>query len=358
MWKIFFILFLINYCKLSALPSDQTYCERAVDGLRWHQKHSFCNYLTEKRLQEILPIVKEIIDLERSYYDDYYQVIVGQNSNFIAYQVLLKELYKITRKQEFSNFEFLRPLNHPSLETNLEQFFVNHPDLLRLEEFQQFYKDYPELTQLRVIDEEYQRAWESIPYEKRKIFTEVKLDNTPDIAFQLVSGSLTLETMAPMDSALDVFARGKGMAFDDEMTDQICQLIVQAARFEGVDDPELESKLAKLVALSPQSQEGILMQVFIPKKQAQSVMYIAWGGGFLNKKATENIQKYFAEMEQSRESTDFNMHKPDQVRLLAGAISPDSVIIKRHTLVDPEKLLRYKDSCASFWEELVKEKTE
>jgi hypothetical protein len=336
--KPFIVILLGSFLSsLFALPSKEIYCERVTSGLRWHRENSFCNHLTEKRIKEIHPILEEAYDLECKNSKDYYQIIVGQNSCFLAYQILLKELYKITRNQDFVNFEFLRPLDATFLESNLEKFFKKHPALLHSEEIWDLLKS--------PFDKKKEEGWDRI---------KTDLDNNPNISNQLISGSFTLETFAPMDSALDVFSRGSGMAGENWVPKEISLLIAIAAEHEGVHDPNLISKLKKLITLSPVSQEGILIQIFIPKDYAPNVMYIAWGGGLVNKEATKDIKKYYNTLEQLRSLENFNTSYPYQVRLLAGALSPDKIKIKRHTLVNPQELFDYETLVSNFWKNLIK----
>lgn len=328
------LLMLVSSFKSYSLPSEEVFIQRVVQGLNWHRDNSFCEHLTEDRMNEISSIIKEVFSLECTYQDEYFQVIVGQNSCFVAYQILLKELYKLTRGEGFSNFEFLRPLDTLYLEQNLEQFLINHPDLLNIEEVFKILKELPE--------EEATEKW-----------VKIECDTTPKISSQLISGSLTLETMTPMDSALDVFIRGRGMAGEEWVPEKIPQLITEVAKSEGIEDSDLEKKLIELITKAPKTTEGILMQIFIPKNLAHNMMYIAWGGGFLDEKSSENIDKYYTELEQLRESADFSIRTPSQVRLLAGALNPQEVIIKRYTLIGSDELADFEILAHNFWKALL-----
>ncbi len=150
-------------------------------------------HLTEEKLTQMTPLFQELIQKERELSHTHYQVVTAQDSNFLAYQLILKGLYQSLYNENFDAYEFLRPYHDPELTTNLEQFLGDHPDLI-------------EIGKVYSIEEELDEE----VYEEYK--TTKESDSLPTIRRQLISASLTLETWSPFDSALHVLAHGSGMS--------------------------------------------------------------------------------------------------------------------------------------------------
>lgn len=335
MCKKFKHLFIIFYTtlicfgsQLTALPSTELYWERVAEGLRWHREHSGCAYLTEDRLSNIEPIVNAISEKEKEFQETHYQVLTAQDSKFIAYQVILKELYKLKYDQNFDDYEFLRPYNDPEARKDLWQFLSEHPDLIEVERLE---KESEGLDK----DESY------------KFWKNVENDTHPEISKQLISASLTLETMSPLDSAQFVFASGSGMSQRGEFK-SLAKFLIDAFAAEEIHSEQVEEVINELFEKAPLSKEGIVLQIFIPKEEMYSLAYVSYGGGFLKREETSDFEYYFISHEMKRDSAGFIPNDNDQVRVLAGGLDPSTIKIFRYSTVSDDRIKAY--------EELVRQK--
>ncbi len=335
---------LVISATLFALPTDEVYIERVLTGLRfhrdlnrmpgfsdlvrfpelhWHIKEMGGEHLTEEKLTQMTPLFKELIQKERELSGTHYQVITAQDAHFLAYQIILKELYRALYKEDFQAFEFIRPYRDPELASHLEQFLSDHSDLV---EIGKIYSTEEELDE--EVYEEYKATKES--------------DSLPTIRRQLISASLTLETWSPFDSALHVLAHGAGMCQKAE-NEILKELLTHAFALEGLEGESIEACLETLIDRAPRSREGVVLQIFIPKKEVSRLTFVAHPGGFVKENETEAIHTYFGEHEKERDSEVFDSMQNDQVRLLAGLLKPENVQIFRYTTVEQEVIQDYTD---------------
>lgn len=309
-----------------ALPSSEVYWERVANGLRWHRDEDCCLHLTEDKILQIEPIVKVLSQREAELKNDYYQVITGQDSRFLAYQIILKEFYKLKYGQSFDEYEFLRPYNDPELRNDLSQFFSEHPDLLDADRLM---AETENMNCDQLIE-----FWEN-----------VENDTYPEITRQLISASLTLETTVTLDSAQFVFANGSGMCGMDDWS-SITTYLQDAFLLEGIDSKKAGKFINEVLERAPFSKEGILMQIFVPKDFMKDLGYVSFGGGFVKKVETDSIEIYFSDHEAKRDSIDFNTMENDQVRLLVGNLDPTKVKIFRYSMVDDEVIKAFEEFVA------------
>lgn len=308
--------------KALALPSESLFCERAIEGLRWHKAHSFCHHLTEEKLRQIQPIIRSVLQKEKDLHRDYYQVITGQDSSFLAYQIILKELYRLKYNKTFKDYEFFRPYKSPKLKRNVRQFLLEHPDLTSLD---------------RVI----QNSLGLTGKRSEEYWCNIDSDTKPEIRKQLISASLTLETMSSEDSALYVFACKRGVCQPGDKA-ALLYFLKEAFALEGYQSKQIESLLSRLLQMAPTSSEGMLMQIFVPKTCVSKVLYVANTGGFVKQNETKDIHGYFKNYEALRDSRQFDKTKANQVRILAGALDPEEVKIFRHTTIDKNAIKNYE----------------
>lgn len=321
--KFWCVCSLLLQISLHALPPVELYCERVAEGLRWHREHNLFGHLTDERIDQIQPLMKAITEKEVELHEKYYQFVTGLDSKFLAYQIILKEFYKIKYNESFNDFEFMRSYKDPNLANDLWMFLGEHPDLITLEELAKNPAT-PEGDEAPAIMLE--------GYEN---------DTVPEIRQQLISASLTMETKTTLDSAQFVFAQGAGMSKQGD--EELLKYIVEAFSLEHVNTEQLENRLKTLIEKAPRSREGMILQIFVPKDEAENIFYVAYGGGILKQDETANKEVYFIEHEMKRDNLDFESEKNDQVRLLAGNLTPLNVKIFRYTTISQQEIEAYEE---------------
>lgn len=332
--NLLFMTFLLLNTHLIALPPAEVYWERVASGLEWHKTENYCPYLTEEKLSQIEPIIKAIHTKEHELHRDYYQVVTSLDSRFLAYQIILKEFYKLQYQLSFDDYEFLRPYKDPEIIKDLPTFFAKYPDLLE--------------------GRRLQRKAERLKKKQQEAFwAGVKNDTHPEIMKQLISASLTLETMTSLDSALHVFAQGAGITQKADVH-ALSRFILDAFSLEGLNSDGVVSCIHELLTNAPSSNEGIILQIFIPKNYMTEIAYVSFGGGFVKRKKTKNLQKYFFRHEQKRDAKDFDTEKNDQVRILAGGLDPEKVKIFRYSTIDEAAIQAYQELVRSKLTSLIR----
>lgn len=320
----FFLASTIFTVALSALPLEEIYVERVTHALHslyynpWAQNEAE----VRDRLERIQPLIPRIYQKEAELQSGYYQVLTAQDSKFLAYQIILKELYRALFRHSFDEYEFLRPHRDPEIETDLSQFLSAHPDLAEVDQLAQESED--------LDDEAEEEFW-----------ARIESDTHPAISRQLISASFTLETSTPLDSALFVFAGGANLSGEIEGR-VISQYLLDAFALEGLHSREIEECIGSLVECSPTSREGILLQFFLPKEEVSKFLYVSYGGGFVKREETDKIHETFLAHERKREWEKFDPEENDQVRILAGALDPFSVKIFRYSTIDPLLIQEYE----------------
>lgn len=287
--------------------------------------------LTEERLSELQPLLLKILTKEKELSSNYYQVITGQNSLFLGYQIFLKELNAITTGRSFVDYEFLR--DEEIKYSHLGEFFDIYPDLLKLHE--------------RIKD------WSG----GKIVLTDFLKAHLHEINNALISASLTLETCSVAESAHHVFVTGFGMGGKKERETFIKQKMAEALEKRGIPASLYEYYVDQWIEMLPQSEEGILIQIFISKKFADQMMYVSFPLGMWLPE-TRNLKRFFTEFNQSRHSDNFDLYKPIQVRILADTLHPQRAKVFQYTTIDPEVIQNYRMYIRNCLEELFLSKTE
>lgn len=331
--NVCFFICMLFFSSLEALPSEEMFYKRVVSGLKSYQFKIRRNDFTERHLKAFEPLIKSIIRRERELEKTHYQFVTSQDSIFIAYQVILKEWYKIKCQKKFDDYEFLRPYNHCNYEQNLHRFLSLHPDLSQLN---------------RVI----QKSLGMTGRQSDAYWASVHSDALPAVSKQLISASFTLESTPSLDSALYVFATKKGVC-QESSYDSIFDLLMEVFHSEKKFTPSVKNALYALIKKAPISKEGVIMQIFVPKNEVSNVVYIANTGGFVRQNETRNIHKHIELFQRKRESVHFDAKSTDQVRILGGALSPDKAKIYRYSTVDERAIRAYEVLVRNFFEKNI-----
>lgn len=284
-------------------------------GIRMSQKSSLDDI---ENLKQILKLCLNVRENEAKY-PDYYQFVTAQTSQYNAYQVIAKELYQMNTKQMREDFEFLR-YPSSSLISHFDEFFIKYPQLLA-------------------------NADNTIDGSNFLIDTDIN----PEIGSQLISANPSLETHSPYDSAMWIFMEGKGAmrAFPffkaqippekECFKSHLRQLFVAA----GIFQEKIEPYLDLLVENAPQTPEGIISQIFIPKQRIREFAYVSLPCGFYDAKSSNEIDKTISDFQLDRMQETYS-YENLQFRLLAGKLFDDEVRIFRYSLIPIEEQNAYR----------------
>lgn len=266
-----------------------------------------------EQVKKILKLALEIRQKEDKY-PNYYSLITAQTSHYFAYQVIAKELYQRLSKQKRENFEFLR---YPGsyLTSSLDDFFHLYPHMM-----------------IREFDD---------------ILTET--DVNPEVGRQILSTNLSLETHHAYDSALWIFLEGKGAArlgLHGEVEIPSAGECFKSHLFElfgsaGITKEQITPYIGALIAKAPVMNEGIINQIFIPKKRIKEFAYVSFSAGFLNAELNQDIDATIAAFQSDRMQEDPSNDNL-QFRVLAGKLFDDDVLIFRYSLISEKDQKDYQ----------------
>jgi hypothetical protein len=369
-----FALFLIAYISTSYTTElslqEEAYLAHIQEGMqRYHDEGEF-DYLTEEQISSYFPMFLSMYRKEKELSSEYYQAVTGMPPRFLAFQMILKELYRLIDRIELEDYEFLRAKFNDF--KHLNEFFVTYPDLLRWNELIQpcykIYDKYQLLDQdghmprdiLDTIEEPLksiiQKEIDEIQplLDKQKTFIS---DTDSIVSDHLISASFSMETSSPMDSAHYVFITGSGMSSDKEKDNFIYDKLMPFAGSVNMSEESFKALLEDLVSRCPFSREGILMQIFIPKEKAKEMMFVALAGGFLADQqylnlihdgyaatsGSEDLEKFYNYFEYIRLTENFDIDENYQLRLLADCLRSDETKIFRYTTIPQEQLDTYQD---------------
>jgi|688.fasta_scaffold204452_2 hypothetical protein len=268
-------------------------------------------YLTDARKQEILDLCVKIRIRELENVDQY-QVVTAQDSLFFAYQVIAKTLHAALHGEGCQDFEFLRCPHH-TLISNPEDLFAEYPALSKMEE------------------------------------NGITSDLQPDISRHLISCSLALETSTPADSALFVFLFGKGISEwsstreEDAYSKKFERHLEELFECMGLARDSYAPFLSLLISAAPRTEEGIINQIFLPKENIQSHLYFAKSGGFFHPKQNRDVHETIKQFHHERLTSNLDMKKNLQARILTGSLSNRGVKIYRYTLIPEQEQEAYKN---------------
>lgn len=272
----------------------------------------------ECRRQEILNLMVQVRvkELEKC---DLYQFVNAQDSRFFAYQVIAKCLYEMQACTAVDDFEFLR-FPHGGLQQSAAEFFKKFPRLHRKDSDKMF-------------------------------------DLEPEISRQVLSGSLSMETNTPRDSAFYVFMHGKGVSHffnphEDLFERHIAELFESAGFPQSVYGPYLR----QLIGCAPKTNEGIINQIFLPKCTIEKYLYFASTGGPLHSEQNQNIHETIAQFQKERLCCDFDREKNIQARLFVGSLFDGQVKIYRYTLIPEQEQIAYKKLVRETLQKMICEK--
>lgn len=319
--NLFLILFVLftsqnsNICCAETKADDQIISQVCdynlyVEELLIQLKSKFCFLEDLKRREDIAKLLIQIRFKELEY-SNKYQFVTAQDSRYFAYQVIAKELYETLNGKSYQNFEFLR---YPcvDLTRNPEDFFKKYPFLK---------------NKSKEIDPDY-------------------FDALPEISYQLLSASFSIDTYVPADSALFVFLYGKGISewfntkeehlYQEKFSQNISAIFDSA----GIEKRTYQPYLRQLIDMAPKTNEGIINQIFLPIENIGDYLYIASSCGFLSTKNTD-IHQTIAHFQKVR-FDNFVLKENMQVRLVIGSLFDKNVNIYRYTLIPKSEQESYK----------------
>jgi len=293
--------------RISHIHGYKAYLEDVLN----HLQHNFNSLTNAKKHEEILQLIVQIRLKELEHLNKY-QFVSAQDSRYFAYQVIAKELYEAINGENFQDFEFLRyPSN--TLAKNQEEFFKMYPFLKN-----KTYRTNPD-----------------------------HFDGLPEISYQLLSASFSIDIFVPADSALFVFLYGKGIAewanTKDEYRyhEKFIQNVSAIFDSAGINKKMYQPYLKQLIKAAPRTNEGIINQIFLPPENIEDYLYVSSSCGFLNIEKNNNIHQTIASFQKSR-FTLFNLKENIQVRLIMGSLFDKNVNIYRYTLIPKKEQESYK----------------
>ncbi len=240
-----------------------------------------------------------------------YQFVSSQDSRYFAYQVIAKEVYNALNESNFKNLKFLRyPTN--TLAKTPDEFFALYPI-----------------------------------FKISNTSTAECFDALPDVSYQLLSASFSIDTYVPADSALFVFLSGKGISqwFNTKEESLYHETFIQnvSAIFDnaGINQKQYQPYLESLINASPRTNEGIINQIFIPRENISNYLYVATPGGFFNVERNIDIDQTIEDFQKMR-FTNFILKKNFQVRIIAGSLFDEDVTIYRYTLIPKNEQKSYR----------------
>lgn len=208
------------------------------------EKGAFLGRFTQPNLNEadkkLLVQVKERV----KFHTNYYQIVTSQNARFIAFQILIKELYKQTHgNPQLKGYKFIRYPN-PTLPKRVDEFFGQY----------------------------------GLPLS----------DHEEHIRSQITSNSFSIEQTLEGDNegetTLEFYLRGKGV--EDV---NLLEALRLPFHLEGYDIDNFSKEIEEYVAQFPPSSHGMLIQTFFHKDYPlDEAVYIAHNEGkvcycYLNK---------------------------------------------------------------------------
>jgi hypothetical protein len=314
-------------------------------GLKSLEENEFCHHLKDlDRKNEILTLLLEVRKQEEQY-SDFYQVVTAQDSQFFAYQVIAKELYKKIEGKEIPDFEFLR---YPNIELidNRKDLFSHFPSLnISKEALEKLYKVF--------------EAKEESP-EHQEGKQEVN-DILPEVSRQLLSVNFSLETCIPLDSALFVFIKGRGVVegcigqSDAEYKSKFVAHIEEIFHSAGIKQEAYKPYLESLVQAAPMTKEGIINQIFLPKEKMKDFLYLSMSAGYLHDAKDEKIHEVIAAFQEERLRDDFPIDRNFQARVIVGSLFNEEVKIFRHTLIPQEEQEAYQSFVETTIDHIIRE---
>lgn len=265
---------------------------------------------------QLREIFSTIFRKEKTLADEYYQILSGQSINFLFYQIFLKEFYQLLEDGELVDYEFLREKNDRRYK-NIDEFFENFPALLNLEDLLRNDAKDPFLLLNAYIN-----------------------DRMPEISSKIISGSLTMETNAPGESALYFFM--KKNTEDEKELFFIRELIENVFKKYKIPSKAYKGYIDSWIKHRPKSPYGMLLQIFISKNKINDAAYRSFPLG-LKLPTPQGITKFFDEVYSSRCSLDFDCKTPLQLRLLTDALEPDNCRIYRYTTISAQEIKEFSD---------------
>jgi hypothetical protein len=310
-----FISILFTSYAFSISDEESIYLARIEEGIRYNRTNPYKPYttLTDEKIISLNPLFLDIFRKEKELAKDYYQVITGQNSIFLCYQIILKELHQILENKKFTHYEFLRDSLEKKYQ-NLSEFFSVHPNLLKFDEL---------IKQLENND--------------RVDINNFVEEDIPEMSERLISASLTMETCTFLESAQYIFANGSGLGKFAENKEYLNKLITAVFDRRGIPSAIYEPYINEWMEMLPKSDEGIIVQIFIHKTFVDDLLYVSFPKG-LRLTETNDLITFFHNFNKSRLTRDFDIFACTQARVLIDALSPENAQIFRYSVIDPEKI--------------------
>lgn len=293
--------------------------------------------VAEGKIYRLLNIADQVRENELAQ-GDMFQVLTGQDSYYLAYQIILEEFYAHERGFRSEDFTFLRGWNS-SLPTDATLFLQDHPTLLI--DFREAYHDYvinkvQETTSLLFFDFLYE-AYNATPSD---------LDFNPAISSELLSASPGLATAIKKDCAAYVLSSGYGVVTgSNSQEDRVAKVgnqILSVLAQEGYASEKLSQTVMNLVKATPTTEEGLLIQLFFSKETAAQRLYPSLMLGFYDYSYNGDLELFFETYKSKSLDPAFNRKENFQVRVLAGALDPNHVKIKRYSTLNEEQIEAFR----------------
>lgn len=168
-----------------------------------------------------------------------------------------------------------------------------------------------------------------------------------------------METFVPLDSALFVFCVGQSVSLatgsksEEEYRHKLKDILCEVFSHLCFSEEKLKNCIDSLIELAPHTTQGIINQIFIPKANASSHLYLSFGGGIRHPVYDENFEESCSEFQRDRERESFRTFRNFQARLLVGFLFADPQIkIFRYTLIPEKTQKEYETLVAETLDEL------
>jgi hypothetical protein len=301
--------------------------------------------IDERTVLQTLGIASKIRATQESH-PNHYSFLVGQSIQFLAFQIISKELTEAVTGKIFKGKKFIRLPNPEDVMTK-EQLFRRFPSIKLASQI--LYKN-QQSKEEGCSSEDDSTSSESSS-DTGSISSESSSDEDfpgdtlPEIGSQIISASLSLETFSSLDSCLFVFLQNLGMSELHKKTSPLfAKFIRECFSHYKIEKRDYLPFWKELLSL-PSSKKGLITQVLIPKSSIRKYAYVSCAGGFVDIKKDQKIEEFLEKFARERSGrVRFKNKQNDQVRLLAGAVmNSNELVMKRYSLIPKTAVRAYKE---------------
>ena len=342
----------------------------------------YSSFETGDQMKRLNQFFLNIHALEEAY-PEYVSCVTAQDSLFYAYQVVARELFrKLYGREVREDFQFLRFPTEHFMKTK-EELFSKYPSLIvSFEEAAREFKTTPEqlaeTLNIQEIKDEQERLRIALglgedhrPNDSDSDSDDEDSDDEtpdryrindslPEVSRELISVNFSMETYRPLDTAMFVFLAGRSVSIgcasanDNEYTLAITKFL--KTLFEPLSLPEepLRKCLERLAREAPQTDLGIVTQIFLPRETLSDFLYMSFGAGFLHPYYDANLNESINAFQSDRQQDCFRTFRNFQGRIIAGSLTEDAdVKIFCHTLIPEEQQRQYEQVVRESLDELL-----